>query len=191
MEQNIKACFQREWDMLKKPRNPWTFAAGIAVGCMFLDDLPEPAYNTFRDPGAAAMLSIVLADAMMVAIYRGRVALATFVFLPALFLKFCIQPFFWIRDAEFLDLGTLAGAHAILGLLAARNVTWHTRLQCAGAAIVWVSAAVFVAALIGGGEASWLHFYIQVGAARILVPLAFWCAVLHFEGESPKRGDSP
>ena len=177
-------------DMLKKPENPWVFAAAIAAACVFLDDLPEPFYNTFHDPGAAAILSIILADAITVLVHRGRFAFAVVILLPALLFKFLIQPLFWVRDAWFLDYTTLAAAHAVLGFFALRNVTLKTRCHCAGFAIIGVFAGVFAAAMVGAGGSSWIHFYFQLGAARLLVPLGFWFAVLQAARESQKSAVS-
>ena len=50
--------------MKGKLKKPMLIAAAIAVACMFIDDLPQPDYGTFRDPGAAAMLSIIFANAI-------------------------------------------------------------------------------------------------------------------------------
>jgi hypothetical protein len=166
--------------MFGKLEDTRVIACGIAVGCMLVDDLPESQYNTFHDPGTAAMLSIVLANAFTLAGRLGwnwRIYLA---FLFALFLKFFIQPFFWVENAWVWVIGTLLLAHALFGFLAAGKKSFEGKILMSIETVCSVVAAIIVTSLIGLCGSSWIIFYAQLAAVRILIPFAFWTAVRRF-----------
>lgn len=165
-------------------------ACAIAALCMLVDDLPESQYNTFHDPGTAAMLSIVFADAFSLAVRGGWRKLAFVAFVPALLLKWFLQPFFWVENAWFWVIGTLLLIHALLGFLAARGTTLRIKLICCVAGLTGVVMALFTLCLIRLAGTSWIHFYVQLAAARLLIPSAFWTAVLLVESRlmTPNTG---
>jgi hypothetical protein len=165
-------------------------AAGIAVACMLLDDLPEPDYNTFHDPGAAAMLSIVFADAFTLWGRRGWKPLILVMFWIALVLKFCIQLLFWVQNAVFWDFGTLLLAHGVLGFLAPRGMNLWAHLVCFGATLLAVTIVLLVLSLIWHFYSSWIAFYLLDWVARVLIPGAFWTAVLLVESRCAESKSS-
>jgi hypothetical protein len=164
--------------MLERQKNPWVIAAAIAVAFMFLDDLPEPGYNTFHDPGAAAMLSIIVADAIAALVNRGRIGAAMLIFLPAFFLKFFLQPLFWVHDAWFWDISTLLAVHFVIAFFALRGLGFEDRVLCSVASVIGICLALAALTLISAAGSSWIHFYFEVGIARILIPFAFWTLLL-------------
>jgi hypothetical protein len=164
-----------------KLKDPRIISCAIAVACMFVDDLPEPQYNTFHDPGAAAMLSIILANILTLV---GRRGWRWFIWLAlcfALIFKFFIQPFFWVQNAWFWDIGTLVVAHVLLGLLTARGQPLRLRMVMSVATTIGVLSAIFVAFIVGLWGTSWIVFWMQLEIARVLIPWAFWTAVLLVE----------
>jgi hypothetical protein len=166
--------------MLEKLRDPRIIASAIAISSMVLDDLPEPQYNTFHDPGAAAMLSIILANAVTLA-GRPRWNWATWVALGSgLVVKYFLQGLFWIENAWLWDTATLVLTHSALGLVALKGPI-DRRFVTAGAASGAVICALLVARLIGLSGASWIVLWLQLAAARVLIPFAFWTAVLFTE----------
>lgn len=175
--------------MLQRPKNPSVIAAAIAVACMFFDDLPEPGYNTFHDPGASAMLSIILANAIAMFVNRGRIVLAILIFFPAFLLKFFLQPLFWVHNAWFWDISTLLGVHAMIAFFAVSGLVFEDRILCSVAAIIGISLALSAVTLISATGSSWIHFYFEVGIARILVPFAFWTFLLHCRSTLCARRD--
>jgi hypothetical protein len=164
-----------------KLKDARVIAAGIAVACMLIDDLPEAQYNTFRDPGAAAMLSIVFADAFTLWGRRGWKPLIHLTFWFALVLKFFVQPLFWVQNAWFWDVGTLLLAHGVLGFLAVRGMNLWAGLFCFVATVVCVTLVLCILYLTSLFGSSWIAFYWQLGAARVLVPWVFWTVVLLVE----------
>lgn len=169
--------------MHEKAKNPWVMAAAIIAICAFVDDLPEPQYNTFHDPGASAMLSIIFGNALALVIRKRRIGLAVIIFFPALLLKFILQPAFWVHDAWFWDIGTLITAHAILGFLALRDIPFQIRCRSAVLGSVGVVVSLVVISFINVSTSYWLNLYFQLGAARLLIPLAFWYGVVRAERE--------
>src|SRR5271165_6231162 len=142
--------------MRVKLKDPRVIAAGMAVACMLFDDMPEDGYNTFHDPGAAAMLSIILADAFTLWSRRGLKPLIFVMFCVALFLKFFVQPFFWVRNAGFLDVGTLLLAHGLLCFLAVRGMNLWADLFCPVAAVIIVTVVLFLLYLPLLFSSSWV-----------------------------------
>ena len=167
--------------MRGKLKDPRVIAAGIAVACMLIDDLPGGQYGTFHDPGAAAMLSIVFADAFTLWGRRGSKPLACVMFCVALFLKFFIQPLFWVENAAFVDIGTLLLAHGLLGFFALRSMNLWADFACLVASVAAVTIVLFILYLTSFVSSSWIAFYWQLGAARVLVPGVFWTVVLLVE----------
>src|ERR1700722_11395350 len=125
--------------MRGKLKDPRVIAAGIAVACMLIDDLPESQYNTFHDPGAAAMLSIVFANAFTLWSRRGWKPQILLAFCLALVLKLFIQPFFWVQNAWSWDIGTLLLAHGVLGFLAVRGMNMWADIFCFVATVTAVT----------------------------------------------------
>jgi len=167
--------------MRGKIKDPRVIAAGIAVACMLVDDLPDPEYGTFRDPGAAAMLSIVLADATTLWSRQGSKLLVFVTFWIALALKFLIQPIFCVRNAWVLDIGTLLLAHGVLGLLAVRVGNLRANVICFVSTVSSVVIVLFILYLTSFFGSSWVAFYWQLAAARVLIPAAFWSVLLFSE----------
>lgn len=166
--------------MVVQLRDPRIIASLIAISCMLLDDLPGPQYGTFRDPGAAAMLSIILANTVTL-IGRPRWGWVTWGALGiGLVLKFFLQAFFWVQNAWLWDTATLVLAHSALGFLALKAPVARRFVAC-GAASGAVIGSLFVLIFMGSpwsSWSSWLAFWLQLAAARILTPFAFWTAVL-------------
>lgn len=173
--------------------NPRMLAAATAILCMFVDDLPEAGYNTFHDPGTAAFLSIILADACVsVARSSGTAAYGTvafiILFIPGLILKLFLQPLFWVQDAWLYLIPLFLLSHGLLGFLAMRKSSFQLRMQMVRVTLGGVIAALFVALLvgiIGIWFSNWIVFYFQLAAARILVPFAFWTMVVRLEARLP------
>ena len=159
-------------------RNTRAAACLIAVSCMILDDLPEPQYNTFNDPGASAMLSLILAVATTVSWHRGWKFLAVVGFVPAFLLKFFIQPVFWIRNAETIDLATLFAAMGMLGFLAIRKGGLALRFTMGFLALMSVASALVALQFIGLDHSGWLAFWWLIATARVLIPYAFWSTII-------------
>lgn len=132
------------------------------------------------------MLSIILADATVVAFWRGRGAFAALAFFPVFFLKYFLQSFFWVENAVPLDIFTLGAAHGVLAFWAIRNVALNIRLKCSIVDFSFVIGAVVFLMVVDGvvGGAYWLRFYFEIAAARILVPIAFWFSVFRVEKEA-------
>ena len=172
--------------MIGNPTDPRLIASAIAVACMLVDHLPEPQYNTFHDPGAAAMLSIIFADVFTLLGRRGWKPPIIVAFWVSLGVKFFIQPMFWVRNAWVYDIGTLLLAHAALGLMAVQKAPLRIRLFSCLGAVVAVGIAFCPLYLLTVFDSSWIAFYVQLGAARVLIPCAFWTAVLLVENYSIK-----
>ncbi len=168
-------------DRFKDPR---LIAAAIAVGCMFIDDLPEPHYNTFRDPGASTILSIIFADAIT-AIGRPtqpkRAVLAFILLLP---LKLFIQPLFWVENAWFWDSGALLLTHGVLGFAAVRRDNLRARVICAAETLAALLLLMILLDIAFPYDASWRVHYLQILAARISIPVTFWAVVCRREARS-------
>jgi len=160
---------------------------------MLIDDLPESQYNTFHDPGTAAMLSIILADAFTLWGRRGWKPLIYLAFCLALVLKFFIQGFFWVQNAWFWDVGTLLLAHGMLGFLAVRGMNLWADLFCSVATVTAVVIVLFILYLTSFFSSSWIAFFVQLWAARVLIPGAFWTVVLLVEAHcaEPKSSVVP
>ncbi len=159
-------------------KDPRIIASGIAIGLMLLDDLPRPNYGTGHDPGAATMLSLILANAIALMVHRGvRGWICDAVLLPALFLKPYVQMFFWVRNATVIDLVVLLASHALLGFMSS-GTSSAGRPRGAVAGFAGTGLALLLAGLLGLYGKSWLVFWWQVAAVRILVPVLFWTAVL-------------
>ena len=167
--------------MLGKLKDERFVASAIAVACMLVDDLPESHYNTFHDPGAAAMLSIIVADTFTLAVRRGAMVLASVLFVPALLLKLFIQPLFWVENAWFWDISTLVVIHALLGFVALRGAALRIRFIASVATVAGVVIALIVVWLARVTGSSWIHFHFELAAARVLIPCAFWTAMLLVE----------
>lgn len=167
--------------MRGKLKDPRVIAAGIAVACMLFDDLPEDQYNTFHDPGAAAMLSIVFADAFTLWGRRGWKPLILVMFCIALVLKLYIQPLFWVRDGWLWDTGTLLATHGVLGFLAVRGMNLWADLFCFVATVIAVTIVLLVLYLASFVSSSWIAFFVEDWAARVLIPGAFWTVVVMVE----------
>jgi hypothetical protein len=167
--------------MRGKLKDPRVIAAGIAVACMLVDNLPDSQYGTFRDPGAAAMLSIIFADAFTLWGRRGWKPLMHVTFWITLVLKFIIQPLFWVENAWFWDTGALLLAHGLLGFLAVRGMNLWADLVCFVATVTAVTIVLFILYLTSFLGSSWIVDYWLLGAARVLIPGAFWTVVLLVE----------
>jgi hypothetical protein len=167
--------------MRGKITEPRVIAAGIAAACMLLDDLPDSQYGTFRDPGAAAMLSIILADGFTLWGRRGWKPLIYLTFGIALVFKFFIQPFFWVRNAGFLDSATLLIAHGVFSFLAVRRMNLWADFICVMATVTTLTLTLLLLYLISLFSTSWLFDYWELAAARIVIPCVFWTVVLLVE----------
>jgi hypothetical protein len=111
-------------------------------------------------------------------------------FCIALVLKFCIQPLFWVQNAWFWDIGTLLLAHGVLGFLAVRGLNLWADLFCFVATVIAVTIVLFVLYLTSFVCSSWIVFYVQDWAARILIPGAFWTVVLLVEAHCTEPNSS-
>lgn len=170
-----------------KLKDPRIIASAMAVSFMLLDNLPESQYNTFHDPGAAAMLSIIFADVFtLLGRQYGRYCVL-FLIVPAFFLKYFMQIFFWVENAWFWDVGMLILAHFALAWMAFRSVHWRIRLGYFVSALGAIGCVLFVLAIIEINRLSWVGFYWELGLARILIPWVFWAAILKVESRVKQK----
>jgi hypothetical protein len=174
--------------------DPRIIACGLAVCCMFVDDLPEAGYNTFHDPGTAAILSVILADTFTV---LGRRISNTMIrwmlgplFLCGLFFKLLIQSFFWIQNAGMWVYGTLIVTHILLGLVAARKEPMEIRLAMFRVSLIAVCGAIMatlLVSLVGIFFSPLVTDWLVFGATRVAIPWAFWTGVLYVENRRRDR----
>ncbi len=165
-------------------------ACAIAASCVLFDDLPEPQYNTFHDPVSAAILSIVFANLMTLLLRRGYWTGVLIAFVPALILKFLIQALFWVRDAEVPLLGFVLVSHAVIGYLAAPSAVCDGRSDYLFSGLGGIFGALLVVLFLHGFKHSWLYFYWELAAARLLFPWCFWTGILLIDRRKSWEGQT-
>jgi hypothetical protein len=168
-------------DDIKKAR---AIACLVAVACMILDDLPESQYNTFHDPGAAAMLSIIFANLVATSSRRRPAWLIPIVVCVGLVAKFFFQGFFWVRDAGALDMGTLLLAHILLSFMAPVGINFVSRGIICAMTFAGISFAMLMVFASTSWSISWVTFWMQLAALRILIPWLFWTTIMKVENHA-------
>ena len=172
--------------MKGKLKNPMLTASAIAVACMFIDDLPQPTYGTFRDLCSRYVEHHLREHHHATILERTLAPGCLLAFLPVLFLKLFVQLFFYVQNAALWDVLMLLAAHAVLASAAIRKVSLDTRLKI---------ALVGSSAVVGGLFIGFAIYTVAEGvfwrprcppdvglySARhgsVTIPTLFWIAVL-------------
>lgn len=158
--------------------DPRVVAAAVACLWLYFDDLPGEPYGTFHDPGAAALLSIVFAQATALLVLRRVDPSSVGLWLLAVFAKFGLQMLFYVRGAMVLDLLALLAVN--LGIAALARKKLHPPLSSAVLCtfIGWLVAlfAVILVHRLGRGFDYPAASFWSIAFARVAFPYFFWTA---------------
>ena len=180
------------------PRDPRLIACSAAILWLLHDDHPAQPYGTFRDPGAALMLSLIFGDALAAAVQRQWDRTGKWLFWTVTVFKVLgCQSVFYIQDAGLLDCTFLLVTHFVIGALAFRRSSFELALLrgVMGAAAVFAGLVVFHQLEQAADEHHSIKgLYYTYALMRALIPYLFWTAMLavarvskHFREEADLR----
>lgn len=150
----------------------------MAVLLMVVDDHPTYFYGTGRDPGGAAVLSIILADFVaLLALFGVRGSVCAAVLAVEVVPKLYFQIYLSGPSHPVVTLTLLLSCHAVLGWFACGPLI-PVRFAGAAAGLAGTVLAFALASLFQLVEWHWIVVWWQLAFLRIVLPFLFWSAVL-------------
>lgn len=174
--------------MLRKlVTDPRVIGSAVACSCIYIDDLPGQPYGTFRDPGGAALLSIIFAQFTVLAFIRNWNGITPLTWALSLLAKLGLQPLFYVQNALPIDLMFLIGAHCVIGCL----VRHHLQIATFDAMLIATLVSCMCALLVSwavhlcAGPFDYSAYFWSFASARVTFPYFFWTFIFFARGKVP------
>ena len=162
-------------------QDPRWVASIAAFLFVLIDDVPSQRYATFRDPGAAVMLSVIFGDCLALAVRRRWDRTGVCFLVIASVFKFFLQGLFYVQNAAIIDSAFLLFAHFLIAAAMSRGARPVGAAIQGFAGVFAVAIGLMIlrqAEIYAERNQSFEILFFTYAAARVLIPLLFWTTLL-------------